>query len=95
VPVGVVHVEHLGQRTPADIFYQCGFFFFRRWPFLGIQCPQRLDGGEVPLKLLFRPAFTDVVGFGDAITIEIFGRFVLMLPMPTFRLLPVLPVADC
>ena len=52
---------------------ECGFFFFRRWPFLGIQCPQRLDGGEVPLKLLFRPAFTDVVGstpyfarFGDA-----------------------------
>ena len=35
-PVGVVHVEHLGQRTPANIFYQCGFFFFRRRAFLGI-----------------------------------------------------------
>ena len=22
VPVGIVHVEHLWQRTPADIFYE-------------------------------------------------------------------------
>jgi hypothetical protein len=54
-----------------------------------------LDGGEVPLKLLFRPAFTDAVGFSDAVAVEIFGWFVLMLTMWTLRLLPVLPVADC
>jgi len=71
----------LGQRTPADIFYERGFFFFGRRPFLGIERPQRLNGGEVPLKFLFRPTFTDTVGFRDAITIEIAGRFVLMLPM--------------
>jgi hypothetical protein len=57
VPVGIIHVKHLGQRTPADIFYQCGFFFIRRRPFLGIERPQRLDRGKVPLKLLFRSAF--------------------------------------
>jgi hypothetical protein len=81
VPVGVVHVKHLGQPTPADIFYERGFFFFGCRTFLGIQRPQRLDRGKVPLKLLFRPAFTQSVGFGNAVGVEIAWRFVLMLPM--------------
>jgi hypothetical protein len=42
-----------------------------------------LDRGDIPLKFLFRPAFADVVGIGDAITVEITRRFVLMLSMPT------------
>jgi hypothetical protein len=54
-----------------------------------------LDGGEVPLKFLFRPAFTNTVGFRDAIAVEIFWRFVLMLPMAAFRLFSVFLVADC
>jgi hypothetical protein len=95
VPVGVVHVKHLGQPTPADIFYERGFFFFRRRTFLGIERPQRLDGGEVPLEFLFRAAFTDTVGFRDAIAIEIAGWFVLMLPMATFWLFSVFLMADC
>ena len=58
MPVGVVHVEHLGQRPPADIFYERGFFFFRRRTLLGIERPQGLDGGQVPLKFLLRSTFT-------------------------------------
>ena len=81
MPVGVVHVKHLGQPTPADIFYERGFFFFGCWTLLGIERPQRLDRGKVPLKFLFRSTFTDSVGFRDAITIKIVGRFFLMLPM--------------
>jgi hypothetical protein len=42
-----------------------------------------LDRSEVPLNFLFRPAFADVIGIGDAITVEIARWFVLMLPMPT------------
>jgi len=92
-PVGVVPVEHLGQPAPADIFYQSGFFLRRRRPFLGIERPQRLNRGKVPLKFLFRAALTDTVGLGDAIAIEIFWRFFLMLPMTTRRLCSCLPVA--
>ena len=95
MPVGVVHVEHLGQRTPADIFYERGFFFFGRRTFLGSERPQRLNGGKVPLKFLFRPTFTNTVGFRNAIAIEIAGWFVLMLPMATFWLFSVFLMADC
>jgi hypothetical protein len=66
-PVGVVHVEHLGHRAPADIFYERGFFLRRRWPFLGIEFPQRFDGRDVLLKLQLRPAVTESVSLGDAV----------------------------
>jgi len=52
-----------------------------------------LNRGKVPLKFLFRAALTDTVGLGDAIAIEIFWRFFLMLPMTTRRLCSCLPVA--
>ncbi len=50
-PVGVVHVEHLGHRAPADVFYERGFFLRRRRSFLGIELPQRFDCRDVLLKL--------------------------------------------
>ena len=50
-PVGVVHVEHLGHRAPADVFYERGFFLRRRRAFLGIELPQRFDCRDVLLKL--------------------------------------------
>jgi len=37
-----------------------------------------LDGGEIPLKLLLRPALAETVGFGDAVAVEVLGRFFLM-----------------
>jgi hypothetical protein len=40
-----------------------------------------MDRGKVSLKLLFRPAFTDAVGLGDAVGVEIFRRCFLRLPM--------------
>ena len=49
-PVGVVHVEHLGHRAPADVFYERGFFLRRRRSFLGIELPQRFDCRDVFLK---------------------------------------------
>ena len=49
-PVGVVHVEHLGHRAPADVFDERGLFLRRCRPFLGIELPQRFDGRDVPLK---------------------------------------------
>ena len=50
-PVGVVHVEHLGHRAPADVFYKRGFFLRRRRSFLGIELPQRFDCRDVLLEL--------------------------------------------
>ena len=84
VPVRVVHVEHLGQPAPADIFDQHGFFLLGRRPFLGIERSQRLNRGKVPLKFLFRSAFAQPVGFGDAIIVEIFRRVFLLLAMFAF-----------
>ena len=49
-PVGVVHVEHLRHRAPADVFYERGLFLRRRRPFLGIELPQHFDGRDVLLK---------------------------------------------
>ena len=77
-PVGVVHVEHLGHRAPADIFYERGFFLRGRRSFLGIELPQRFDCRDVFLELLFWPAVAQAVSVGDAIAVEILRRFFLM-----------------
>ena len=44
----------------------------------GIQHPQRLNGLEIPLKLLLRSALAKTVGFGDAVVAEVLRRFFLM-----------------
>ena len=89
-PVGAVHVEHLGHRAPTDIFHERGFFIFCRRTLLGIKRPQRLNGFEILLKLLLRSAFTEPVGFGEAVVVEILRRFFLVATMAVVR-----PVAGC
>jgi hypothetical protein len=49
-----------------------------------------LDGGKVALKFLFRAAFAQTISLGDAIVVEIPGRFFLLVAMLPFR-----PVAAC
>ena len=95
MPVGIINIEDLRQRAPADVFNQCGFFCFRCRPILGVERPQRLDRGKVPLKFLFRSAVTDAVGFRDAVTVEIARRFILMPTMRTRWRGFLLLVADC
>ena len=40
-PVGIVHVEHLGHRTPANIFDQQGFFVWRSRTIFWRRAPAR------------------------------------------------------
>ena len=85
VPVGVVHVEYLGQPAPTDVFDQHGFFLLGRGPLLGIELSQRFNGRDVSLKLLLGSAFAQPVGFGDTIVVKIFRRVFLFLAMFAFR----------
>ena len=85
VPVGVVHVEHLRQPAPTDVFDQHRFFFLGRGPFFGVELLQRFDCRDVPLKFLLGSAFAQPVGFGDAIVVEIFRRVFWLLAMFAFR----------
>jgi len=68
----------LGHCTPANVFNERGFFLVRRCSLFGIQHPQRLNGLEIPLKLLLRSALAKTVGFGDAVVAEVLRRFFLM-----------------
>jgi hypothetical protein len=71
-PVGILHVEHLGHRAPADIFDQQRFFVPCRRTLFGVERPQDFDGLEILRKFLFGSAFAESVVVGDAIIIGIF-----------------------
>src|SRR6185295_10508073 len=77
-PFTVVVVEDLGHRAPPDVFDQSGFFFFGCSALLGVQHPQSLNGFEILLELLLRPAVPQAIGFRDAVTLEISRRLVLV-----------------
>ena len=89
-PFAVVVVEDLGHRAPTDVFDQHGLFLGGRWSFLRIKCAERFDGFEVLLKLLLWSAFAQPIGFGDAVAVEIPGRFFLLVATVAVRF-----VADC
>jgi hypothetical protein len=73
-----VVVEHLRHRAPADVFYKFGLVVVGGGAGLRFETAERLDGGEIPLKLLLRSALAETVGFGDAVVAEVLRRFFLM-----------------
>ncbi|HMP83165.1 MAG TPA: hypothetical protein PKA41_10740, partial [Verrucomicrobiota bacterium] len=77
-PFAVVVIKDLGHCTPTNVFDQHRLFFGGRWPLVRIEWAERLDGLEILLKLLLRPAVAQTVGFRDAVAIEIAGRLVLV-----------------
>ena len=74
MPVGAVHVKHLGHPAPADIFDQQSFFVRRSRTIPGSERPQDVDGLEILLELLLEAAFAKPVGIGDAIAVKIPGH---------------------
>ena len=70
-PAGIIHIEHLGHGSPADVFDQGGFFFRCGRAILGVQRAQNFNRTKILMELLFRAAFPKLVGISDTIGIAV------------------------
>ena len=74
-PGGIGVVEDLGHGAPAGVFDQRGLLVRGGRSRLGFQHAKNLDGPEILLELLFGTACSQTVVVGDAMVVEIAGRF--------------------
>src|ERR1700761_1048025 len=82
-PIPVVDIKHLRQPTPADIFYQSGFFFRGSTAIFSIERAENHNGADIPQKFLFGTAFPQLVRVGDPVTLEISSGFFVVRTMGT------------
>jgi len=73
-PLAVEIVKDLRHGSPADILDQFGFLFWGRWTPFRLDGSERADGGNILLKFLFWAAITELIGFGDAIIVDVLRR---------------------
>ena len=66
--------EHLRQAAPARVFHEHGFSLRGGLAGIGLDFPQREDGGDVLLELLPERTFAEPVGAGDAVVIVVARR---------------------